>query len=476
MKKNKAHLWFWLSFLAFAIIFSLRLQNLLEQEESQNNYTLINIAPNTKSNNHVFSDSIAKPSSKSYYTPDSWINHEPLINQVTDASPSIAFYSRLKDWKDFGPSTPIQMRSNYLIKKDTLRLGDSIYSSLKRNGIDDKRIFELNTALETIFEAKSVRPNDTYELITDENGKIQSFTFTTYHAPELSIKIERSINGLVGHTKKQSLISTIHTLHVRIETNLTNALNQAGESDALTDQLTDNIFGSVIDFSRNPRKGDLLNLIFEKKYLDNRFIRYGKVLMAEYRGEVVQQMAYFYVPDNEPGGYFDEHGRSLARQFLLYPLPFRGINSHFNRRRFHPILKRKVPHLGTDYAASTGTPVFATAKGTVTHAGEKGAYGLLVEISHANGYETRYAHLSKVSVHKGQQVAQQQRVGNVGSTGRSTGPHLHYEIIKNGQHINPITVNKGQRGKPLQKNKISDFTSFTQNLTRRFNNRKLSEQ
>ena len=102
--------------------------------------------------------------------------------------------------------------------------------------------------------------------------------------------------------------------------------------------------------------------------------------------------------------------------------------------------------MGTDYAASHGTPVFATAIGTVTHAGKLGAYGLLVEIEHANGYRTRYAHLSKVLVNRGERVTQQHTVGRVGSTGRSTGPHLHYEILKNGRQINPTLVNRGERG------------------------------
>ena len=174
---------------------------------------------------------------------------------------------------------------------------------------------------------------------------------------------------------------------------------------------------------------------------------------------------------------FDKQGRSLARQFLLYPLPFSRISSHFNLRRFHPILKRKVPHLGTDYAAPIGTPVYATALGKITHAGRKGGYGLLVEIKHANGYRTRYAHLSKVLVKSGQQVIQQQIIGKVGTTGRSTGPHLHYEIIKNGKHLNPATINRGKRGKSLSKNHLPEFLEHVESLQNISQNKhKLSNQ
>jgi murein DD-endopeptidase MepM/ murein hydrolase activator NlpD len=256
---------------------------------------------------------------------------------------------------------------------------------------------------------------------------------------------------------------------VYIEDNLTNAIRDAGEGDGLTDRLTENIFGSVIDFRTHPRKGDRIRVLFEKKYLEGRFIRYGSVLVADYAGQIVQQMAFHYTPPGGNGGYYDGEGKSLARMFLLYPLQFRGINSHFNRRRFHPVLKRPVPHLGTDYAASRGEPVHTTAIGTITHAGRKGSYGLLVEVEHPKGYRTRYAHLSKITVKKGQRVAQRQSIGRVGTTGRSTGPHLHYEIIKNGRHINPTSVNRGERGKSLDKKHLAQFRTHRDSLLDQLN-------
>jgi murein DD-endopeptidase MepM/ murein hydrolase activator NlpD len=138
-------------------------------------------------------------------------------------------------------------------------------------------------------------------------------------------------------------------------------------------------------------------------------------------------------------------------------------------KRFHPVLKRNIPHRGTDYAAVVGEKVYSTALGTVTHAGRKGSYGLLIEIEHPNGYRTRYAHLSRISVKKGQRVAQRANIGKVGATGRVTGPHLHYEIIKNGRHINPSSVNKGVRGKSLQKKYRSHFATHRDSLLDFFN-------
>ena len=385
------------------------------------------------------------------------------------SSKSAPTSKRETDWEFVGPSqsSPLTLdsQSNHRVIRDTLRSGDSIYLSLKRNSVSEQQISLLNLALRDIFNASSrSRPRDTYQLVVDTSGVVRSFTYTPVREPERPVFVELVKDALIGRRQALPLDTREYAAEIFIEDNLANAISALGEGDALTDRITDNIFGSVIDFRLNPRKGDRIRVLFEKEFLSDRFIRYGRVALAEYQGQIVQQTAYHYAPRGGSPGYFDGEGNSLARMFLLYPLPFRGINSHFNLRRFHPVLKRNVPHLGTDYAASHGTPVFATAIGTVTHAGKRGAYGLLVEIEHANGYRTRYAHLSKVLVKRGQRVAQQQTVGRVGSTGRSTGPHLHYEILKNGRQINPTLVNRGERGKPLDKKNMMAFQTHRDSL------------
>ena len=200
-----------------------------------------------------------------------------------------------------------------------------------------------------------------------------------------------------------------------------------------------------------------MGIVFEKIYQNGRFIRYGRILLAHYQGRVVEQLAVYYENPAKTWGYYDAKGQSVARPFLLQPLSYRRISSPFSRKRFHPVLKKNVPHLGVDYAASSGTKVWATARGRVTYAGRKGSYGKLVEIEHANGYRTRYAHLSRIRVKKGQSIKQHTVVGNVGMTGRATGPHLHYELLKNGRHINPRNINRQAEGEPLQKRYLQDF-------------------
>ena len=231
------------------------------------------------------------------------------------------------DWLDFGPQTPAQFRGDLSSIFDTLRTGDSIYSSLKTHGVSDASIHKLNDALKEVFNAQHARAKDTYMLLTDSNHRIISFDYTPRRSPETTLKITRLDNKFIAHKQQKEIQIIPQLVQAKIKDNLTNALKKVGGNDALTDQLTDNIFGSVIDFSRNPREGDQITVLVEKKYLDGSFLRYGRILMAHYAGELVQQQAFYYEPTGTQAGYFDGQGRSLARQFLLYPLPFRGINS-----------------------------------------------------------------------------------------------------------------------------------------------------
>ena len=348
---------------------------------------------------------------------------------------------------------------------DTLGADDSIYLSLRKQGVSEIQIVLLNSAIETVFEAKKEsKPGDSYELELGANGDILSFEYTPRLRPERPVVAEREDGQLLARRLLLPLERRLFAIEVDIDDNLSNSIGAAGESDRLTDQLADVIFGSVIDFHRQPRQGDRLGLVFEKLYKDDRFVRYDRVLLAHYSGEVVSKLAIYYEDPEGNSGYYNGSGKSLERMFLLKPLSFRRISSGFSKRRFHPILKKNVPHLGTDYAANTGTEVWTTAKGRVTFAGRKGGYGKMVEVDHANGYRTRYAHLSRIHVRKGQRVEKQQRLGLVGSSGRATGPHLHYELLRNGRHLNPVTVNRGREGPPLNEVYLHSFAARRDDL------------
>ena len=342
--------------------------------------------------------------------------------------------------------------------RDTLRRDDSIYSSLKQHGVPELQIAQLTQALGKVFDAKNrSRPRDNYILTADMSGQLREFRYVSHSQPEKPILVERNGNGLHGRRLSLPLERRTEVLEIVIADNLSNAMNRAGESDVLTDLLADKIFGAVIDFQKDPREGDRLGVVFEKLYQDDRFVRYGDVRLARYEGEQVSKTAVSFDNGDGRARFYDDGGNALRRPFLLKPLSFRRISSRFNRRRFHPILKKTIPHLGTDYAARRGTPVWATARGKVVHAGWKGSYGKMVEIEHPNGYRTRFAHLSRVKVRAGQSVDQYDTIGLVGATGRATGPHLHYELIKRGRHLDPGRVNRGIKGTPLADNHRGAF-------------------
>ena len=340
-----------------------------------------------------------------------------------------------------------------------LSRGDSIDRSLKRHHVSSGQLKRLYEALYAVFDPAQVKPGDYYEVAIDSSDVIRRFRYTPHRTPDRPIEVELRDGQFVARQLQLPLERRVERLEVSVEDNFSNALSEAGEGSALSDLIVDDIFGAVIDFQSDPRRGDRLGIVFEKLYLDERFVRYGHILLAQYEGERVTELAVRYAPAEGEDAYYNASGQSLGRMFVLKPLGVNRITSHFNRQRFHPVLKKQRPHLGTDYGAPTGTLVWTTARGQVAYAGWKGGYGKLVEIVHSNGYRTRYAHLSKILVRKGQLVQQKDIIGKVGATGLATGPHLHYEIIKNGHHVNPEHINRGRAIPSLADDLLPDFVA-----------------
>src|SRR5438067_13354517 len=229
------------------------------------------------------------------------------------------------------------------------------------------------------------------------------------------------------------------------------------------------IFAWDFDFTADTRTGDRFRLLVEKRYAGDRFVNYGRILVAQYvsNGRVISGVGF------EAGGegrysFYDPEGRSLKKSFLKSPLEFSRITSRFTYARPHPILGGTLPHLAVDYAAPPGTPVRAVADGTVSHAGWDGGYGLAVRVRHRSGYQTLYAHLSRFGhdVRAGTRVNQRQVIGYVGSTGLSTGPHLHYEVIKGGRRVNPLGE-KFIPGDPIPRAERTEFERYTHALIAR---------
>jgi murein DD-endopeptidase MepM/ murein hydrolase activator NlpD len=251
------------------------------------------------------------------------------------------------------------------------------------------------------------------------------------------LKIVPDDRGFTAQVKDIPSKIEIAAVTGRVDDSLFNAVEDTGESAELAMRLAQ-IFGYDLDFYTDPRRGDMFRIILEKKkYANGQTAAYGRILAAEYENAGKKYQALLFHDRAGRPGYYSADGKSLQKAFLRSPLKFGApVTAHFNRARFHPILKIYRPHMGTDYAAPVGTPVQTIGSGRVTFAGRKGGEGNMVRVTHPNGYETMYLHLSRMFVRNGEHVEIGKTIGLVGSTGLSTGPHLDFRVLERGQYKN----------------------------------------
>ena len=349
-----------------------------------------------------------------------------------------------------------------------IRHRETFWDALNREDVAPSRIHELLNALKKgiprkEFDPRIVRSGDRYALGVDSLGAIQAFEFIRRGAVETRFVAKRTNGRLTAYKERIPLERRVAVVSGEIRNSLWNALSETGEAaDVLAGKMS-GIFEYEIDFMVDCRTGDRFALALEKFYKDGRFLRYGDILSAEYQTARRNHQAFRFESPDGHAAYYDANGKSMRGLFLKSPLNYRRISSGYSNRRFHPILKKHLPHHGIDYAAAYGTRVWATASGRVVYKGWKGALGNYVEIRHPNGYKTGYGHLSKFprGLKKGMYVRQKQTIGFVGSTGRSTGPHLHYNFfVRNGKGYrlcNPAGVVNRSRARPLSPELLTSF-------------------
>jgi len=225
-----------------------------------------------------------------------------------------------------------------------------------------------------------------------------------------------------------------------IRSSLFAAVDAMGEGDELAVGVAE-VFAWQVDFHRDLQPGDRLEVLFLRLECEGERLGYGPILAARLTNRGTTYQAFRFATASGVG-YFDERGRPLKRQFLRSPLPYTRVSSGFSASRLHPVLGRRLPHFGVDYAAPLGTPVRATADGVVSFVGFKGGGGNTVELRHAGGYSTAYLHLSRFApgIKVGARVTQGQVIGFVGATGLATGPHLDYRVMQHGRYLNPARI------------------------------------
>lgn len=344
-----------------------------------------------------------------------------------------------------------------LFRTEVTRSTDTADSLLKRLNINDP---DASAFLRRDASAQLILAGRPGKSVTAEASESQellklSMRWPTEDAAVFKrLVIERSGSGFGARIENAPYVSSARLASGTIQSSLFAATDDAGIPDPVAVQLAE-IFASDIDFRQALRKGDHFNVVYETLEADGEAMRTGRVLSAEFvnSGKTYQAM-WFHSPGKDAaglphkGGYYSLDGQSLRRAYLGSPLEFSRISSGFSMR-FHPVLQKWRAHLGTDFAAPTGTPARTVGDGLVTFAGTQNGFGNVIFIKHRNGHETVYAHLSKINVRQGQNVSQGQTIGLVGSTGWATGPHLHFEFRVNGAQQDPMTIAKQSETIPI---------------------------
>lgn len=353
---------------------------------------------------------------------------------------------------------PAQPREQPWLEQ-VVKSGDNLSLIFRRAGFGKRDVHHVVSESDHGKTLARIFPGQLVAFQADENGKLLAVRYVK--SPLETIYYRKGDKGFTSEIETRTPQARESWATGEITSSLFKAGQDAGLSQNMIMELA-NIFGGVIDFVLDPRQGDTIHLIYEELYLDGEKYQDGDIIAASFTNQGKTFNAFRYVDSNGDANYYNEDGVSMRKAFLLAPVDFTRISSNFNLRRLHPIYKTTRPHRGTDYAASTGTPVFAAGDGRVIKAGYSRANGNYVFIQHGEQYVTRYLHLHKRKVKQGQRVAQSQVIGTVGSTGAATGPHLHYEFLMNGVHRNPRTIHKQlPKAKTLPNSEMAAFRQAT---------------
>jgi len=342
-------------------------------------------------------------------------------------------------------------------RESMIQSGDTLTSALSRLKIDDLEIQRLLATDAVRQLASGIRAGKRIQATTTQEGQLLTIQFELSDAPALTVR--RQGDSFVAEESSELLETRVVMRSGQIQSSLFGATDSAGIPDKIADQMAET-FSTSLDFREDLRRGDTFSVVYTVNYRNGEPIAAGKLLAAEFVNAGKPHRAVLFRDPFGHEGYYTPEGESLRKGFLRSPLEFSRVTSSFSNSRRHPLYGFHRAHTGVDFGAPTGTRVKATGDATVVFAGRKGGYGNLVILRHGNGYETYYAHLSAFAsgVRPGRSVSQGQVVAYVGTTGASTGPHLHYEVRIGGQPKNPMAIKlpgspplpAAQRGRFLQ--------------------------
>jgi murein DD-endopeptidase MepM/ murein hydrolase activator NlpD len=333
-----------------------------------------------------------------------------------------------------------------------LEQDDFLISLLEKKGLSSNEVYGISREIDKVYPVNLLRPGNEFYLYL-QNKKLEHFVFRPNFEKTIFIDV---IDG--GYNTRE-VISEYKSQRVGISGEISTSLyidaTKSGIPDRIVDQFT-KIYEYSVDFQRDIRPGDKFTMYFDAyKNRKGDIVKTGDLLYTSFSPGDKKSEFWLFSNEKKTENFYDKNGKTAKRRLRATPINGARISSGFGGRK-HPILGYRKMHTGVDFAAPTGTPVLAAGSGTVEYAAWNGAAGKYIRIRHTDGYKTAYFHLSRINVSVGKYVKQDQIIGKVGSTGRSTGPHLHYEVILNGKKINPKRLSQ-LSGKPLGKAEMNKF-------------------
>ena len=367
-----------------------------------------------------------------------------------------------RPWASRNPAAPF----HYTLRAGA---GDSMAGMLTEAGIPVDQAHAAIAALSKRFNPRRIRPGQEVTIHFEPAGGAAGHFTGLSLSPEFDRRIIVARSGGGGFEAAEEKVDLKRTL-VRHEGEISRSLFLDGEKAGIPRPVLAGMiraFSWDVDFQRDIRPGDAFQVMHERFFdISGEAIHDGKILFASLTLGSVRHAIYLHAPKGGGGDFFNEKGESAQKALMRTPIDGARLSSGFGKRR-HPVLGYTKMHRGVDFAAPRGNPIYAAGSGRVETAGRNGAYGNYVRIRHNARYATAYAHMKRIATRRGRRVRQGQVIGYVGTTGRSTGPHLHYEILLGGRRTNPLTV-KMPSGRKLKGAELARFQDIRADLDRTF--------
>ncbi len=369
-----------------------------------------------------------------------------------------------------------QSSNEHFVHEEKIRAGDTLAALLNRLGVDDEAAENFIKKDKVAKGVMQLKTGKRVQAQTDDEGNLQWLRAVVVDGkdnPVKNIKISRKGDNFVAEEEAAKLERRVE-MHARtISSTLYAATDSSEDGAKLPDSIVKQIvemFSTSIDFRGDLKRGDHFNVVYETFWQDGEFVRAGRILAGEFTNKgTTYQSVWFEDPQSKQGGgYYSFDGKALKKAFLKSPVEFSRISSGF-AMRVHPISGQWKAHKGIDFPAPTGTPIRASGDGVIDFAGTQNGYGNFVMIKHWANYTTAYAHMSRFApgIKKGSKVSQGDVIGYVGTTGWSTGAHLHYEFRVGGEARDPSTMNV-QAQAPLTAAEMSRFKAYASDMSHRF--------